>query len=167
MESDATRVRVPWRLHNGLGERKQYHRPIVRIATVCCDRSMTATMEKWIELAGRVLLSVLFVVSGVGKIGAYSGTAAYMASAGVPGALLPIVIGLEVLGAAAIVIGWQTRIVAALLAGFTVVSALLFHNNFADQVQSVMFLKNLAIAGGFLLLVARGAGQLSLDNRTR
>lgn len=124
-------------------------------------------MEKVFEFAGRVLLSVLFVVSGLGKVGAYSGTAAYMAAAGVPGALLPVVIGLEVLGAAAIIVGWKTRIVAALLAGFTVLSALLFHNNLADQVQQIMFLKNLAIAGGFLLLVARGAGPLSLDGRTR
>jgi putative oxidoreductase len=124
-------------------------------------------MENAIELAGRILLSVLFVVSGVGKIGAYSGTAAYMASAGVPGALLPIVIALEVLGAVAIVLGWKTRPVAALLAGFTLLSAALFHNNFADQVQSIMFLKNLAIAGGFLLLIARGAGPLSLDRRGR
>jgi putative oxidoreductase len=125
------------------------------------------TIEKWIELVGRVLLAILFVTSGVGKIGAYSGTAAYMSGAGVPGALLPLVIVLEVLGAAAIMIGWQTRFVAALLAGFTLLSAAVFHNNFADQIQSVMFLKNLAIAGGFLLLVARGAGPLSLDRRTR
>jgi putative oxidoreductase len=126
-----------------------------------------STIEKWIELVGRVLLAILFVTSGLGKIGAYGGTAAYMSGAGVPGALLPLVIVLEVLGAAAIVIGWQTRFVAALLAGFTLLSAALFHNNFADQIQSIMFLKNLAIAGGFLLLVARGAGPLSLDRRAR
>jgi putative oxidoreductase len=117
------------------------------------------------ELGGRVLLSSLFLLSGLGKIGAYSATAGYMASVGVPGALLPLVIAIEVLGAAAIVAGWQTRIVAFLLAGFTLLSAVLFHNDFANQIQMVMFLKNVSIAGGFLLLVAHGAGPLSLDRR--
>lgn len=72
---------------------------------------------------------------------------------------------LEVGGAAAIIAGWQTRIVAALLAGFSVASAALFHANLADQMPSVMFLKSLAIACGFLMLAARGAGPLSLDER--
>ena len=86
-----------------------------------------------------------------------------MSSLGVPGALLPAVIALEVFGAAAIIVGWQTRVTAFLLAGFAVLSGLIFHNNFADQVQAIMFLKNVSIAGGFLLLVANGAGALSLD----
>ena len=88
-----------------------------------------------------------------------------MASAGVPGALLPAVIALEVLGAIAIIVGWKTRITALLLAGFTLLSGVLFHSNFGDQVQMIMFLKNVAITGGFLLLVANGAGDLSLDRR--
>jgi len=88
-----------------------------------------------------------------------------MASAGVPGALLPVVIAVEVLGAAAIIVGWQTRIVAFLLAGFSLLSALIFHNDFANQIQMVMFLKNVSIAGGLLLLVAHGAGRFSLDAR--
>ncbi len=117
------------------------------------------------ELVGRILLSLLFLISGLGKIGGYAGTAAYMSSQGVPGALLPVVIATEVIGAAAIIVGWQTRITAFLLAGFTLLSALLFHSNFADQVQAIMFLKNVAIAGGFLLLVANGAGAFSIDRR--
>jgi putative oxidoreductase len=88
-----------------------------------------------------------------------------MASVGVPGALLPLVIATELLGAVAIIVGWKTRIVAFLLAGFTLLSALIFHSNFADQVQMVMFLKNLTIAGGLLLLVVHGAGAISLDRR--
>ena len=88
-----------------------------------------------------------------------------MASAGVPGALLPAVIAVEVLGAIAIIVGWKTRITALLLAGFTLLSGVLFHSNFGDQVQMIMFLKNVAITGGFLLLVANGAGALSLDRR--
>jgi putative oxidoreductase len=117
------------------------------------------------ELSGRVFLSLMFLVSGLGKIGAYSGTAAYMASQGVPGALLPFVIATEVAGAAAIIVGWKTRIAALLLAGFTLLTAFIFHNNFANQVEAIMFMKNLAIAGGFMLLVANGAGAWSLDRK--
>ena len=123
------------------------------------------TARNGAELAGRILLSAIFLISGLGKIGAYAGTAAYMASQGVPGALLPFVIATEVLGAVAIIAGWQTRIAAFLLAGFSLLSALLFHANFADQMQMISFLKNVSIAGGFLLLVANGAGALSLDRR--
>lgn len=125
------------------------------------------TLQTLAAPAGRVLLAALFLVAGLGKITAYEGTAAYMASQGVPGAALPLVIGLEVLGALAIIIGWQTRLVAFLLAGFSAVSALLFHANFSDPIQQIMFLKNFAIAGGFLLLVAHGAGAWSLDARHR
>lgn len=125
----------------------------------------TNSIQNLAELGGRVLLAGLFLLSGVGKLGAYSATAGYMASVGVPAALLPLVIATEVLGAAAIIVGWRTRPVAFLLAGFSLVSALLFHNDFANQIQMVMFLKNVSIAGGFLLLVAHGAGPISLDRR--
>lgn len=114
---------------------------------------------------GRVLLASLFLLAGLQKIGAYEGTAGYMASQGVPGLLLPIVIALEVLGALAIIVGWKTRLVAFLLAGFSLVSAALFHFKPDDAMQMTMFLKNVSIAGGFLLLVAHGAGGYSLDNR--
>src|SRR6266404_6289046 len=122
----------------------------------------SSAFYKGTELAGRTLLAALFLLSGLGKIGSYSATAAYMASVGVPAALLPLVIATEVGGAISIVVGWKTRITAFLLAGFT---ALAFHTNFADQIQMVMFLKNVSIAGAFLLLVANGAGPLSLDRR--
>jgi putative oxidoreductase len=117
------------------------------------------------ELAGRSLLSVLFLLSGLGKIGAYAATAVYMSSVGVSDALLPVVIATEVLGALAIILGWQTRVAAFLLAGYSLLAALVFHTNFADQIDMIMFLKNVSIAGGFLLLVANGAGPLSLDRR--
>ena len=129
------------------------------------QESATNIVKDVFELAGRSLLSVLFVLSGVGKIGACATTAAYMSSFGVPGALLPVVIATEVLGAIAIILGWQTRIAALLLAGYTLVAALIFHTNFADQIEMIMFLKNVSIAGGFLLLVANGAGPLSIDRR--
>lgn len=130
------------------------------------ERGTAAISAKdFTELLGRVLLSTLFLLSGLGKFGAYSGTAAYMASVGLPGSLLPLVIATEVLGALAIIAGWQTRAVALLLAGFSLLTAAIFHHNFNDQIQMIMFLKNVSIAGGWLLLVAHGAGPLSLDQR--
>ena len=114
------------------------------------------------DLVGRSLLASLFVISGLGKLAAYAGTAGYMESVGVPGALLPLVIALEVLGGLAIVAGYRTRIVASLLAAFSIASAVLFHSNLGDQIQQIMFLKNFALAGGFITLAARG---WSLDNR--
>ena len=114
------------------------------------------------DLIGRVMIAVLFVLSGWGKIGGYAGTQGYMQAAGVPGSLLPLVILVELGGGIAIVAGFQTRVVALLLAGFSVVAALLFHTG-ADQLQQIMFLKNLGLAGGFLFLVANGAGRLSVD----
>lgn len=125
----------------------------------------TTTVQKAAELAGRILLATIFLIAGVGKISAYAGTAAYMASMGVPGALLPLVIATEVLGAIAIVLGYRTRLTAFLLAGFTLLAGLIFHHHFADQMQMIMFLKDLAITGGFLLLVVHGAGRWSLDHK--
>ncbi|WP_045858499.1 DoxX family protein [Teredinibacter purpureus] len=115
---------------------------------------------------GRILLALIFVTSGYSKIGAYEGTQGWMESMGVPGALLPIAIVVEIVGGLAIMIGWHTRVVALLMAGFTVVSALLFHNDFSNQSEMINFMKNLSIAGGFLLLVSSGAGAFSLDSRT-
>ncbi len=117
------------------------------------------------ELAGRILLAAMFLLAGLNKISGYAGTVGYMASVGVPGALLPAVIALEVFGALAIIVGFQTRVVALVLAGFTVAAAALFHANFADPIQMILFLKNVSIAGGFLLLAANGPGRFSLDAR--
>jgi len=122
------------------------------------------TTQNFADLSGRILISAIFLVAGLGKIGAYAGTQAYMQAAGVPGALLPLVIALEVLGAVAIIAGYRTRIAAALLAAFSIGAALLFHRG-GDQMQSILLMKNVAIAGGFLFLVARGAGGWSLDAR--
>ena len=119
------------------------------------------------ELGGRILLSSLFVLSGLSKIGAYGATVGYMSAMGVPGALLPVVIATELLGGLAIAFGWKTRVVAFLLAGYTLLTALVFHINFADQTQMIMFLKNVSIAGAFLMLTANGAGRLSLDSKSR
>ena len=116
---------------------------------------------------GRVLISLIFVMSGLNKMGNYANTAGWMDVMGVPSGLLPIVIVLEVLGGLAVILGWQTRIASFLLAGFCLLSAVIFHNNLGDQNEMIHFMKNIAMAGGFLFLTANGAGNLSLDNRSR
>jgi len=125
------------------------------------------TQQNLADFLGRVLIAAIFLVAGLGKISGYAATQGYMASMGVPGALLPLVIALEVGGAVAIIVGWRTRLVAFLLAGFSVVSALIFHSALGDATQFILFMKNLAMAGGFLFLVAHGAGDWSLDARRR
>jgi putative oxidoreductase len=111
-----------------------------------------------ISLVARVLLSAIFITAGYQKIGGYDGTLQYMASQGVPGFMLPAVIALELGGGLAILFGLFSRWAALGLAIFSVVAALIFHTNFADQMQAVSFMKNLAIAGGLLLLYANGPG---------
>ena len=123
-------------------------------------------VQKLTAPVARILLSLIFVTSGIGKISAYAGTQQYMEAMGVPGALLPLVIALEILGGLAVMVGWHTRVAAFLLAGFSLLSAVLFHANFGDQMQMIMFMKNLSIAGGFLLIVSLGSGAYALDNRS-
>ena len=106
-------------------------------------------------------------MSGLNKINNYINTAGWMDAMGVPGNLLPLVIALEVLGGAAIMVGWQTRIAAFLFAGFSVVSAAIFHADFSDQNQMIHFMKNVSIAGASLFLIVNGAGTYSLDSRKK
>jgi len=122
-------------------------------------------MEKISQLVARVFLGHIFLLAGLSKVSAYQGTAGYMEAMAVPGGLLPLVIALEVVGGLAIIAGWKTKLASIALAGFSVVAAVIFHNNFGDQTQMIFFMKNIAIAGGFLLLVVHGAGAYSLDNR--
>lgn len=124
-------------------------------------------MNAYFSLLGRVGLSLIFIISGWSKIAGYAATQGYMESMGVPGELLPLVIALELGGGLAILAGVGTRWFAIGLALFSIASALLFHANFADQMQAISFWKNIAIAGGFLLLAANGPGPLSLDSRLR
>ena len=116
-------------------------------------------------LVGRLLLAAIFIQAGWSKIGGYDEAVAYMAKAGVSGSLLPLVIAVELLGGLLIVIGWQTRLVAIGLAIFTLLAAYLFHMNFGDRNQAIHFMKNMAIAGGFLALAAGGPGAWSIDGR--
>ncbi|AYK16699.1 DoxX family protein [Aeromonas veronii] len=116
-------------------------------------------------LAGRVLLALMFVMAGWSKIGGYAGTQGYMEAMGVPGFMLPLVILLELGGGLAVVLGLFTRSLSVLLAGFTLMAAFIFHYQPAEQMQMLMFMKNVSVAGGFLALVAAGAGAFSVDAR--
>ncbi|AUY09596.1 MULTISPECIES: DoxX family protein [Aeromonas] len=118
-------------------------------------------------LVGRVLLALMFVMAGWGKIGGYAGTQGYMEAMGVPGFMLPLVILLELGGGLAIMLGLFTRSLSVLLAGFTLMAAFIFHYQPAEQMQMqmLMFMKNVSVAGGFLALAAAGAGAFSLDAR--
>jgi putative oxidoreductase len=118
------------------------------------------------QVIARGLLSFIFIYAGLGKISAYAATQGYMDSMGVPGALLPLVILLEIVGGIAVLLGWKMRLSGFLLAGFSLLSALIFHSNLADQMQSILFMKNMAIAGGLLLLVSGETHNWSIDART-
>lgn len=123
-------------------------------------------MDKFIELSARILLGFIFLMAGINKIGAgYAGTAGYMDSVGVPGELLPLVIILEIAGGLMVIAGFKVKWAAYALAAFTLVAGAIFHTDFANQMQSIMFMKNLAISGGLLLLAVHGAGELSLDRK--
>ena len=114
---------------------------------------------------GRALMALIFILGGLSKFGDLAGTGAYMQGIGLPAILAGPAAAFELLGGLAVLLGWKTRLVAPLLAGFCVVTAALFHSNFSDQMQMIMFMKNLAMAGGFLTLYAHGAGAMSLDAR--
>ena len=118
----------------------------------------------FIALIGRILLSLIFILGGIGKLTTVASTGAYMASAGLP-ASLAIPAGLfELFAGLFILLGIFTRLTALLLAVFCIVTALLFHNNFADPMQQANFLKNIALAGGFLVLVAYNGVSHSFDS---
>jgi putative oxidoreductase len=133
----------------------------------CLSQSGETTVDNLLNIAARVLMSQIFIISGIGKITGYAGTQAYMAKMGVPGALLPLVILTELGGGLALLFGFQARWVALALAGFCVVSALIFHLNPSDQMQMINLMKNFAMAGGLLMFVRYGAGAPSVDARGR
>jgi putative oxidoreductase len=124
---------------------------------------MINTLTKYADLPARAALSAVFIIAGIGKINAFEGTQGYMEAFGLPGFLLAPTIAFEILVGLALLVGFKTRYVALILAGFTVVTALVFHRQFGDQMQQVLFLKNIAIAGGLLLLAKTGAPALSFE----
>jgi len=125
-------------------------------------------ISRWAQLAGRVALGAIFVVSGLGKLAGWHGTVAYAASKGVPEILVAIATALELLGGIGVVLGYRARWAALAIVIFLVPVTAIFHNFWAapaseQQTQIVNFLKNLSIAGGALIVFARGAGAFSID----
>jgi len=116
-----------------------------------------------VEIFGRIFLSAVFLIAGVNKIFNYEGTTAYMESFGVPGLLYIPAIILEILFPLLIVIGYQTKISALIMAIFSVSLAIIFHTDFSNQMQVMSFLKNFAIAGGFIIIFVNGPSRWSID----
>lgn len=126
-------------------------------------------MESWKALAsliGRILLVLIFLQSGIGKIGNFEGTAKYMASHGMPFPTFFLIgaIFFELVGSITVIIGYFTRFGALLLVIFLISTTLIFHTNFADRIQMIMFMKNVSMLGGCLVLLTAGAGRFSLDH---
>lgn len=123
------------------------------------------TLSDLAALFARVGLSAIFILAGLNKIQQYEGSAQYLASAGLPEGLLPLVILFELGGGLLLLAGGLTQLIALAFAGFSLVTALMFHFQLDDQMQFLMFFKNVAMAGGFLALAASGAGRFSLDHK--
>lgn len=124
-------------------------------------------LQKIAPLIARIFLAILFIMAGIGKLTGAEATAGYFGALGIPlpGISVYLVGLFELVGGIAIVAGYQTRIVALAFAVFSIASAVLAHTNFADQTQMIMFMKNLGLAGGFLLLWVHGAGGMAVDKK--
>ena len=120
-----------------------------------------------IDVLGRVFLSTIFLIEGVNKIFHYEGTIQYMESFGVPNFLAVPAIILEIIFPLFLIIGYQTKFSALVLAIFTLTTALIFHTDFTNQTQFISFFKNIAIIGGFLIICIKGAGKYSIDHKFR
>ena len=118
-----------------------------------------------VELIGRIFLSVLFLIEGMNKIFNYESTIEYMENFNVPEYLAIPAIIVEILFPLLLIVGYQTKISALVLAIFTLATALIFHTDFTNQMQLTSFLKNFAIAGGFLIIFVNGAGKYSIDHK--
>jgi len=120
-----------------------------------------------IHLLGRVMLALIFILAGVGKIMDPAGTTSYMQSMDVPSILLWPAILLELVAGIALAVGYKTPLAAVALAVFSMVAAVLFHSDFADKIQMILFMKNVAMAGGLLLLAVGGTTAYSLDSKKK
>ena len=118
-----------------------------------------------LDLFGRILISILFLLNGLFKINNYENTIGWMESFNLPGFLLIPAIVLEVLAPILVIIGYKTQVAAASLSLFCLATAIIFHNDFSDQVQLTSFLKNIALSGGFIFLVINGPKGFSLDKK--
>jgi putative oxidoreductase len=126
-------------------------------------------MRAYIPLLGRTLLGLIFVMSGLNKINAFEGTQQYMASKGMPATAILLVgaIVVEVLGGLSVILGYRGRLGSAALILFLIPATLIFHTNFAEQTQMIMFLKNLSIMGGLLLVMTYGTGPYSVSEQRK
>ena len=122
-------------------------------------------MTNILDLVARVFISLIFLLSGINKIGNYEGTVGWMESIGMPGILLIPAIILEIVAPMLIMIGYKVKISAALLSVFCLATAIIFHSDFSDQMQFISFMKNIGLAGGFLFIVVNGAKDFSLDKK--
>jgi len=118
-----------------------------------------------VEILGRLLLSAIFLINGIGKIFNYEGTIQYMENFDVPGYLIIPAITVEILFPILLILGYYTKFSALVLSLFTLALAVIFHTDFSNQMQLMSFLKNIAIAGGFLIIFVRGAGKYSIDHK--
>jgi len=117
-----------------------------------------------VELVGRIFLSAIFLLAGVGKIFNYESTIEYMESFNVPGYLITPAIIIEILFPILIIIGYRTKLSAIILSLFSILLAIIFHNDLSNQMQLMSFLKNFAIAGGFMIIFVYGSNKISLDH---
>ena len=117
-----------------------------------------------VEFFGRILLSALFLIEGIGKIFMQEDVVMYMEDYGVPGILFIPAIILEIVFPLLLIVGYKTKWVAVVMALFTFTVAIIFHTNFSEGIQMILFLKDMAIAGGFLIIIAYGPGKISLDH---
>ena len=117
------------------------------------------------DLIGRIFISLVFLLSGFNKIGNYEGTIGWMESLGMPGVFLIPAIALEIIAPISIIIGYKVKISATLLSLFCITTAIIFHNDFSNQMQFISFMKNIGLAGGFLFLAINGAKDFSLDKK--
>ena len=122
-------------------------------------------MTNILDLVARILISGLFLLNGIFKISNYDGTVGWMESFGIPGILLIPAIILEIVGPILLILGYKAKIAAGLLSLFCIATAVIFHNDFSDQMQLGSFLKNIALAGGFLFIYINGTKDLSLDKK--
>ena len=120
-----------------------------------------------IDVLGRIFLSTLFLIEGTNKIFNYEETIQYMENFGVPGYLAIPAIILEILFPLLLIIGYQTKIAAFVMTIFTITVATIFHTNFDDQMQFITFFKDIAIAGGFIIIFVNGAGKFSVDYKLK
>jgi|TARA_Y100001970_G_scaffold293098_1_gene437760 putative oxidoreductase len=122
-------------------------------------------MINFLDLIGRILISILFLLNGFTKINNYEGVITWMESFGMPGILIIPAIILEIVGPILIIIGYHAKISAVLLSLFCIATAIIFHNDFSNQMQITSFLKNIALAGGFLFIFINGTKDFSLDKK--